>query len=57
MFLSRCHCEAIPRIDECGVRGHRAIAAVLNARGVRTVRRGERHATTVRNLLAREVVG
>jgi DNA invertase Pin-like site-specific DNA recombinase len=34
--------------------GLRAIAAALNARGIRTVRGGDWHATTVRNMLARQ---
>ena len=34
--------------------GGRAIAAALNARGVRTARGGEWHATTVRNVTQRE---
>ena len=45
---------------ECGFRAHprsgitslAGIAAALNARGVRTARDGEWHASTVRNLLA-----
>jgi DNA invertase Pin-like site-specific DNA recombinase len=44
----------IRQIEASGVRGHRAIAAALNARGVRTARGGDWHATTVRNVLARE---
>ena len=43
----------IRSIEASGVRGHRAIAAALNARGVRTARGGEWHPTTVRNLLRR----
>jgi hypothetical protein len=35
------------------VKGYRAIAEALNARGVRTARGGEWHATTVRNLIRR----
>ena len=35
---------------------HRAIAAALNARGIRTARGGAWHDSTVRNLLARQVV-
>src|SRR5580700_6017912 len=46
----------VQQIEASGVKGHRAIAAALNARGVRTARGGDWHATTVRNLLAREVV-
>lgn len=44
----------IRQIEASGVRGHRAIAAALNARGVRTARGGDWHPTTVRNLLVRE---
>jgi DNA invertase Pin-like site-specific DNA recombinase len=44
----------VRQIEASGVKGSRAIAAALNARGVRTARRGEWHATTVRNLLGRE---
>jgi hypothetical protein len=33
-----------------------AIAAALNARGIRTARGGAWHDSTVRNLLAREVI-
>ena len=43
----------IRQIEASGVRGHRAIAAALNARGVRTARGGDWHATTVRNLMVR----
>jgi DNA invertase Pin-like site-specific DNA recombinase len=43
----------VRQIEASGVKGSRAIAAALNARGVRTARGGEWHATTVRNLLAR----
>ena len=46
----------VRQIEASGVKGHRAIAAALNARWVRTARGGDWHATTVRNLLAREVV-
>ena len=45
----------IRQIEASGVRGHRAISAALNARGVRTARGGDWHPTTVRNLMAREV--
>ena len=46
------------QIEASGVKGYRAIAAALNARGVRTARGGEWYAaTTERNLLALEVVG
>jgi DNA invertase Pin-like site-specific DNA recombinase len=44
----------IQQIEASGVRGHRAIAVALNARGVRTARGGEWHATTVRNLMMRD---
>jgi DNA invertase Pin-like site-specific DNA recombinase len=43
------------QIEASGIRGSRAIAAALNARGVRTARGGDWHATTVRNLLGRDV--
>jgi hypothetical protein len=43
----------VRQIEASGVKGSRAIAAALNARGVRTARGGEWHSTTVRNLLAR----
>jgi DNA invertase Pin-like site-specific DNA recombinase len=43
----------VRHIEAGGVKGSRAIAAALNARGERTARGGEWHATTVRNLLAR----
>ena len=43
----------IRSIEVSGVTGHRAIAAALNARGVRTARGGDWHATTVANLLRR----
>jgi DNA invertase Pin-like site-specific DNA recombinase len=44
----------IRQIEASGVRGHRAIAVALNARGVRTVRGGDWYPTTVRNLIVRE---
>jgi hypothetical protein len=44
----------IRRLEAAGATGYRAIAAALNARGVRTARGGEWHATTVRNLVHRE---
>jgi DNA invertase Pin-like site-specific DNA recombinase len=44
----------VQQIEASGVKGHRAIAAALNARGVRTARGGEWHATTVRNLMGRK---
>jgi hypothetical protein len=45
----------IRQIEASGVSGLRAIAAALNARGIRTARGGGWHATTVRNMLARPV--
>jgi hypothetical protein len=46
---------AMPKkeIQVAGATTTRAIAAALNARAIRTARGGERHATTVRNLLGR----
>jgi DNA invertase Pin-like site-specific DNA recombinase len=44
----------IRQVEAAGATGYRAIAAALNARGVRTARGGEWHATTVRNLMQRE---
>jgi DNA invertase Pin-like site-specific DNA recombinase len=44
----------IRQVEAAGATGYRAIAAALNARGVRTARGGEWHATTVRNLMTRE---
>jgi DNA invertase Pin-like site-specific DNA recombinase len=43
----------VRQIEASGVKGSRAIAAALNARGARTARGGEWHSTTVRNLMAR----
>lgn len=43
----------IQQVKGSGATSLHAIAAALNARGVRTARGGEWHATTVRNLLAR----
>jgi DNA invertase Pin-like site-specific DNA recombinase len=43
----------VRQILASGVMGPRAIAAALNARGIRTARGGEWHHSTVRNLLAR----
>ena len=43
----------VKEIQAAGVTTHRALAIALNARGVRTARGGEWHATTVRNLLMR----
>jgi hypothetical protein len=42
----------VRQIEAAGVTTHRAIAAALNARGIRTVRGGAWHGGTVRNLLA-----
>ena len=47
----------VRQIEASGVKGHRAIAAALNARGVRTARGGDWHPTTVRNLLVRREKG
>jgi DNA invertase Pin-like site-specific DNA recombinase len=44
----------IQQVEAAGATGYRAIAAALNARGVRTARGGDWHATTVRNLMQRE---
>jgi hypothetical protein len=44
----------IRQVEAAGATGYRAIAAALNARGVRTARGGEWHATTVRNLMQRD---
>jgi hypothetical protein len=46
----------IRQVEAAGATGYLAIAAALNARGVRTARGGEWHATTVRNLMQREEV-
>lgn len=43
----------IRQVEAAGAKGYRAIAAALNARGVRTARGGEWHATSVRNLMLR----
>jgi DNA invertase Pin-like site-specific DNA recombinase len=43
----------IRQIEASGIKGYRAIAAALNARGIRTARGGDWHATTVRNLKTR----
>ena len=43
----------VRQIRTAGVTTHRAIAAALNDRGVRTARGGDWHDSTVRNLLAR----
>jgi DNA invertase Pin-like site-specific DNA recombinase len=47
----------VRQIEAAGVATHRAIAAALNARGIRTARGGAWHDSTVRNLLARELAG
>ena len=47
----------VRQIEAAGATTHRAIAAALNARGIRTVRGGAWHDSTVRNLLTRGVVG
>jgi DNA invertase Pin-like site-specific DNA recombinase len=47
----------VRQIEASGVKGSRAIAAALNARGVRTARGGAWHATAVRNLLGRQALG
>ncbi len=44
----------VRELRAAGVVTVRAIAAALNARGIRTARGGEWHHSTVRNLLARE---
>lgn len=44
----------VRQIEAAGAKTHRAIAAALNARGIRTARGGDWHHTTVRNLLTRE---
>ncbi len=43
----------IRQMEAAGVHGLRGLAAALNARGIRTSRGGQWHATTVRNLMAR----
>lgn len=43
----------VRQIEATGVKGYRALAEALNARGIRTARGGEWHATTVRNLVIR----
>ena len=44
----------VRQIEASGVKGYRAIAAALNASGIRTARGGEWHNTTIRNLVARD---
>jgi hypothetical protein len=44
------------QIQAAGATAHRAIAAALNTRGIRTARGGDWHVSTVQNLLAREGV-
>jgi DNA invertase Pin-like site-specific DNA recombinase len=44
----------IRQIEASGVSNYRGIAAALNARGVRTARGGDWHATTVRNMMLRQ---
>ncbi len=46
----------VKQIQAAGATTPRAVAAALNARGIRTARGGAWHDSTVRNLLAREVV-
>jgi len=43
----------VRQIEAAGATTHRAIAAALNARGIRTARGGAWHDSTVRNLLRR----
>lgn len=47
----------VRQIQAAGATTNRTIAAALNARGIRTARGGAWHDSTVRNLLARQVVG
>jgi hypothetical protein len=46
----------IQPIRASGVKTDQAIADALNARGIRTLRSGTWHRTTVRNVLARQMV-
>jgi hypothetical protein len=43
----------IREVQKAGARSLREIAAALNARGVRTARDGEWHATSIKNVLER----
>ena len=43
----------VRQLQAAGLTTMRALAEALNARGIRTARRGEWHHSTVRNLLAR----
>jgi DNA invertase Pin-like site-specific DNA recombinase len=47
----------IRQIQATGATTYRAIAEALNARGIRSPRGGEWHATTVRNIVTREGAG
>jgi Recombinase len=47
----------VRQIQATGATTSRAIAAALNARGIRTARGGAWYDSTVRNLLARDIVG
>jgi hypothetical protein len=47
----------LPVVRQIQATTSRAIAAALNARGIRTARGGAWYDSTVRNLLAREIVG
>jgi hypothetical protein len=46
----------VRQIDAAGAKTHRAIAAAMNARGVRSARGGAWHPSTVRNLVAGEAL-
>jgi hypothetical protein len=46
----------VRQIETAGATTHRAIAAALNARGIRTARGRAWHDSTVRNPISREVV-
>lgn len=46
----------VRQIQAAGATTYRAVAAALNARGIRTARGGAWHDSTVRNLLARDAV-